>query len=170
MFLDLTVVYFAFGAPLGMYEIARNRRSPKAVALAAVHFVLWPFFAIASLRSLAGQPEQSLERRIDELRTEFETEAFNTESGREFRDVYARYTGLALALRAGNGGGSSELFDIAGHHDGRLASKCFDRRNRRRLEFHQLQARNEFDEMVSKLADPRVDQLALKLDDLLEAH
>ena len=170
MFLDLTVVYFAFGAPLGMYEIARNRRSPKVVALAAIHFVLWPLFAIASLRSLTIQPEPSLERKIDDLRTEFETEAFNGESGREFRDVYARYTGLALALRAANGDASSEIFDIAGRTDGGLASKCFDRRNRRRLEFHMLQARNEFDGMLAKLGDRKVDQLAMKLDHLLGAH
>lgn len=169
MFLDLTVVYFAFGAPLGMYEIARNRRSPKVVALAAIHFALWPFFAIASLRSLAVQPEQSLERKIDELRTEFEAEAFNGESGREFRDVYARYTGLALALRAANGDASSELFDIVRHRDRHLAARCLDRRNRRRLEFHLLQARNEFEGMMAKLDDDRVDQLATKLDHLLGA-
>ena len=89
----------------------------------------------------------------------------------EFRDVYARYTGLAMALTHTNGDVPNELFDISGHKGPDLAARCLARRNRRRLEFHMLQAKNEFDDAVTKLAaaDPKITGLARRLTGLLDS-
>jgi len=174
MFLDLTVVYFAFGAPLGVYEITRNRRSPKTAALAAVHFVLWPLFAAASLRQSLAVPvqERSSEQEIDDLRIEFEALFDTGQEGDilEFRDIFARYTGLAMVVQASKYSGSAELFTVAGHNDRMLASRCMERRNRRRLEFHLLQARNEFDDQIAKFVTTpaRVGELLRRLSELLD--
>ena len=176
MFLDLTVVYFAFGAPLGVYEITRNKRSPRTVVLAAMHFVLWPLFAVASLRRsfAVERPEPSLEQEVDDLRAEFEAAAFDgrkSDAVLEFRDLYAHYSGLAIALGRAGGYGTSELFAVGSHPDANLASRCLERRNRNRLEFHLFQARNEFEEAVAKLTriNSNIGGLTKKLDVLLDA-
>src|ERR1051325_3413729 len=143
MFLDLTVVYFAFGAPLGVYEIARNKRSPRAAALAAVHFVLWPLFAAGSLRRsfTVERPEPSSEQQIEDLRTEFETalDRQHADDILQFRDIFARYTGLAVAAaNVNNTDGPPELSRAAKPPTALAASASLARRSRRRLEFHLL--------------------------------
>ena len=51
-----------------------------------------------------------------------------------------------------------------------LASRCMERRNRRRLEFHLLQARNEFDDQIAKFVTTpaRVGELLRRLSELLD--
>lgn len=158
MFLDLTVVYFAFGAPVGVYQIARTRRrSARSAAVAFLHFALWPLAAAASL-SRAVVPERRtrerlLEEKADVIRREIENVVSDSQWLLEFRDAFARYTGLAIALIGTRGErAANELFAVAGQKNEELAARCLDRRNRRRLEFHLLQARNEFADMISAMA------------------
>jgi hypothetical protein len=178
MFLDLTVAYFAFGAPVGVYQITRTRRSTaRSMAVAFLHFVLWPIAAAASVwRSLSIRTEPdngALELEINALRAEFEAAALDGKDGDqvlEFRDIFACYTGLAMALKQEARAPGKELFEIAGRKDKQLAARCFGRRNRQRLELHLLQARNEFDDAIEKLATvcPEVNEMALRLFGLLE--
>jgi hypothetical protein len=117
--------------------------------------------------------ERSPEQEIDDLRREFESMVFDGTPHAnilEFRDAFARYTGLAMALRRMDVDVSNQLFAIADHRDGPLATRCLERRNRRRLEFHLLQAKNEFDDMMAKVATARygVDDLTQKLAKFVE--
>ena len=141
-------------------------------ALAAVHLLLWPLFAADSLRrSFAVTiPHRSPEQEIDDIRGAFESAMFDSRSDKnvlEFRDTFARYTGLVIALRRTAAAGTpNDLFEVAGHSDRTLATRCLNRRNCRRLEFHLLNAKTEFDELVQTRRD--LDKLTEKLARLLE--
>lgn len=170
MLLNLTVVYFAFGAPLGVYGIIRNKgTSPHAIASNVFRFLFWPLFAALSVRAtlVFRPPQASLEEKLDSLRTEYEAE-IGAASVFEFRDVFARYTGLAIASASEeNGTIGDELLKIAGRRDRTAAMACLARRDRRRLEFHLLQARNEFTDLISRNATPRIRDLTSRLAELL---
>ena len=162
MFLDLTVVYFAFGAPVGVYEITRRKRSPEDSPLAAVHFILWPLFAAASLRAVicrraAGTAIGTEESTISE--PNLRPRSLTDETAMTFSNfvIFSLDTQAWRYIGRTDGTGTNELFKVGYHPDADLASRCLDRRNRSRLEFHLLNARNEFDALISKLAvtDPR---------------
>jgi hypothetical protein len=169
MLLNLTVVYFAFGAPLGVYGVIRSKgTSPAAMALNVVRFLLWPLFAAASVREafVFQPPHEALEQKIDALRAEFEAEIEHG-SFFEFRDIFARYTGLALAAANPEGRPpAGELLDIAGRSNTRAAAACLARRNRRRVELHLLHARTEFNTFADQTA--RCRELTLRLAELLD--
>src|SRR5207237_44462 len=96
MLFNLTVLYFAFGAPVGVYGVIRSKgTSPPAIAANFVQFLLWPLFAAATVWKafVLHPPQTSLEQQIDALRADFEAE-IHAASLADFRDVFARYTGL----------------------------------------------------------------------------
>lgn len=161
VFLDLTVIYFAFGAPVGVYEITRGRRSVRTVAAATLHLLLWPFFAALSLqRSLVEvrKVAPSLDQQVDALRREIEQERLDEAADTvvaEFRDIFARYVGLTMAFHDSNERSvSADFLAISGRMRSDLAAVCLERRNRRRLEFHLVQARNDLHDILDKIEAP----------------
>ena len=155
MLINLIIIYFACGSPIGVYRTTRlsHLRSPGQAAAIGVYFILWPVFAPAILRRALLFGETNIEHAIKRICSEIESIAFDgrpTEAVFEFREVFARYAYLTLALV--DGGATrfpAELFAEAGNRDLPIASRCFERRNRRRLAFHQMRARKEFVEMIS---------------------
>jgi hypothetical protein len=130
-------------------------RSPRQAAAVGAYFILWPIFAPAILRRSLLVHETNIEQAIAMIRSSMEKIAFvgsPTISVFEFREVFARYTGLTLALNGGAAADpSTELLRIAGHRNIALASACMNRRNHERLSFHQMQARNEFVDLISAM-------------------
>jgi uncharacterized protein (DUF58 family) len=170
MLFNLTVVYFAFGAPLGVYGVIRSKgTSPRALAANFVQFLLWPLFAAASVRKVFvfQPPQTSLERQVDALRAEFEVE-IDAALLPEFRNSFARYTGLALAAVEPNDDRAAKSLLKAAGGDSHLASACLTRRNRRRLEFHLLLARNDLNDILEKNDSQRVKDVTRRLADLLD--
>jgi hypothetical protein len=121
-------------------------------------FLFWPAFAIVwvARRLTSLNSNNGAASRIEQIRNKIEGIAFSdgsTASLFEFREVYYRFTGLFEAANAAMPKRfSSEVFEISGHPDNRLASRCLVRRNRERLLFHQACARNEFVDVLAGLA------------------
>lgn len=161
-FLDLTIIYLACGAPLSMHYIFSARREPEFYFAAKVVLVAlgWPvaaFLLIKSLRKplegilLSGSDE--IDRKLDSLRLELEQAAFTDETASslfEFRELFARYTGLARSSVVDAGQDpANELFLLSGHENGDLASRCLGRRASRRLKVHANAAREDFVESIA---------------------
>ena len=182
---DLTVIYFAYGSPFGVYQVTRvhSLRSARSAAAIAAHFVLWPIFAAANLRNwLSGNgeaTETNLEEEIGSIRSKLESIAYidaTASSVFKFREIFARFTGLTMALNGGRAANlSKDMFKIGGNENIILASACLDRRNRHRLAFHQKQARSEFDAFIASMArshrnGDEIVELGLQLAELLNGE
>lgn len=162
MLINLIIIYFACGSPIGVYRVTRatHRRLPGQAAAVGAYFILWPIFATAILRRLLNDNAKSLrsdlERKLGSIRGKIETLAFAGSpalSVFELREVFSRYTGLTLALNSvGTVFSSNELFTIARHGNAALASACMDRRTRRRLSFHQSRSRLEFVALLAAIS------------------
>ncbi|MBK8466971.1 MAG: hypothetical protein IPL32_14200 [Chloracidobacterium sp.] len=160
---DMIVIHFAFGSPFGVYQIARGGRvrSARSAVNVALHFTLWPIFALAFLRKwlteYSSNPEETSEGKIADIRSKLEELVFSTNSPVSilgFREVFARYTDLTSALNHGRSTDSlKNVLNVSGHKNITAASACMARRNRRLLHFHQEQARNEFIEMLLHFHD-----------------
>lgn len=77
----------------------------------------------------------------------------------EVREIFDRYIGLTAACQIERKfsryeGIENEFFQISKHKNADLATICFDRRNRKRLFFHQTQARRDFLNLVGILNSP----------------
>jgi len=177
--INLIIIYFACGSPIGVYRITRTARlrSPGQAAAIGVYFVLWPIFVpTILLSSLSGGEAAKIdvERGIARIRAEMENIAFSddaTVSVFEFREVFGRFTGLTIMLNhRGAAQVPNELFKIAGHNNLALASACLKRRDRQRLASHQMQARAEFEDLIAKIArfHPHGDVIAAMGSQLLE--
>ncbi len=156
-----TVIYFAFGSPIGVCQLTPGCtvRSPRSAMAIAARFILWPIFAVALCKNWLSANENApdIERQIANIRRKIEFLAFTdnpTILVFEFREIFNRFTGLSIALKKGNASSQpkQELFKVGKHGNIALASACLDRRNRRRLAFHQKQARAEFDYLIVALA------------------
>lgn len=156
--IEFLIIYLACGSPFAVYRAMQIERAVSFGDLAGllIAFLAWPVFA---LRILFGEFSKSgdgddLSRAIRLARTEIEEAAFPTRAVKplvEFREVFDRYTGLALAVRS-DGGPSRELFEISGHARPEVAARIAGRRNREKLLFHHTSARNEFVDLMAGLS------------------
>jgi hypothetical protein len=74
----------------------------------------------------------------------------------EFREIFDRYVGLSSEVQAENleiSPAETEIFRITNHSNKKLAEICLNRRNRKRLSFHQKLARRDFFEILKKFID-----------------
>ena len=156
--LNLTVLYFAFGSPLGVYQMtpACRVRSGQTAAAVVFRFVLWPIFALALFRDWISSigVTSDLDRQIEGIRGRFESIAFTGNSAAlifEFREIFSRFAGLTAEVHRREWR-QNELFVIANHGNVELASTCLARRNSRRLAFHRMRARGEFETFIADLA------------------
>lgn len=166
---DLFIIYFAAGAPFGVYRATTLKRSVTANVVLGLLFqiVLWPVFTI---RMLVGDGKRSeAGNELDRLKSEIEHLAFTESSASaifDFREVFARYTGLSQAANTEVAPGQvSDIFEVGKAENPQLATAILARRNREKLIFHQMTARNEFVDVVSGLAidQPEVIALATKV-------
>ena len=156
---DFAIIYLACGAPFGVYQITCEPRPLSASNLPAVlaAFFAWPLVGIRFLwrRYFPSDDERkrSMNIRIERARVEIESIAFPAGSAGapfEFRDVYYRYTALAIAAMT-KADAPRELFDVTGHSDPSVAAKCLARRNREKLAFHHVRTRNELVDLIRRL-------------------
>ena len=157
MLINLIIIYLACGSPIGVYRITRvaKFRASRVAALGA-YFVFWPIFIPAIVRRSASSDNLStdidVERKLDAIRLKMDAALIAADDNfprLEFRDVFARFAGLSIALNS-SGHASAELFTISDHKTPALGLACVNRRNRKRLAFHQLRASRDFVEAVSE--------------------
>jgi hypothetical protein len=159
---DLIIIYLACGSPFAVYQITNRQPAISATGWAVVGtaFLLWPAFVLSNAdKQIFRGPkksEASRHRQIEKIRFELERLIFSdsaTASLFEFRDIFLRFTSLVEAARVETPDTSAyDLFEISGHHNKVLASRCLTRRNREKLVFHQTLVRNEFVDLISHFA------------------
>jgi len=179
---DLIIIYLACGSPFGVYQITKRQQQPSPGSWASIltSFLLWPVLAITLLVdrivSDRDNTDATANARIERIRSDIERIAFSggaTAALFEFREVFYRFTGLFAAANTEiTKRPSSELFEVSGHSNKELASRCMARRNREKLAYHQVLARNEFVDLIADLANGQagsieVAKLALELADHL---
>lgn len=169
---DLMIIYLACGSPFGVYYFTslRDDPSPSSILIVLFRFLVWPVSMIALLRmslfSATESVEAILDKKISNIRTELEDIAFSGAAASsifDLREIFSRYTGLTRELKVnGSMKPMNEILVISGHENQALAAACLNRRNRERLMFHQTQARNDFVDLVSNLANgsPKGDRIA----------
>ena len=158
---DLIIIYLACGSPFGVYQITMRQpdRSGVEVLKIVSSFLFWPLYLgdllIGRIFNSRERADEDRHFRIEEIRQEIECLAFSGESISrlfEFREIFYRFTGLSEAVNATIGRSTNEIFVVTGHDNNSLGSRCLDRRNAKRLAFHQVIARNEFIDLLSQLA------------------
>lgn len=167
--LEIFIVYLACGAPFGVYFFFQNRRYSKTFSLILKSFltvIVWIPYAFQLLNanitkkintkkksglffenadSTVSELEKKLEEKTKQMQQNLPKDKSFDVSVFEFREVVERFAGLTLALKNSNENEfESELLEIAKHKNATLGTKCLQRRNRSRLEFHQTQASNDF--------------------------
>lgn len=179
--IDLLIIYFSVGAPFGVYTYIQRRAESKQNKKD-----LRPFFAFffwlpcaarlifeskffnqsislfASAKSLSLSDDKERLSLVEKNLEKCLAGQRSTISIYEFREIVERYAALTIAAREqiDDGDSENEFFRIAGNKNRRLAAKCFNRRNRRRLSFHQTSARKDFLDiaavLLAEISDKRV--------------
>ncbi len=175
---DLIIIYLACGSPFAVFRLTQtNRVDWPSVILA---FMLWPVYAVMLLGlvffSNEARKKADLRNRLETLRLAIESSAFQGESISslfEFREVYSRFTGLSVAADAAPSRSYAEIFEISGHPNQTLASRCLARRNAGKLAFHRSLARHEFVTRIEQLHATEsnhheLERLAVELAETLE--
>ncbi|HEX3100943.1 MAG TPA: hypothetical protein VHQ01_04075, partial [Pyrinomonadaceae bacterium] len=96
---DLLIIYFACGAPFGVYQITAVQSFTERAALHVfLRICLWPVFAGSTLIRWFSTDKHSsgsdLDRQIDEIRAEIENLVFGNDSVSsifDFREILHRY-------------------------------------------------------------------------------
>lgn len=169
---DLLVIYFSLGAPVAVYFYLQNRarRNRKNFWLETVlTFLFWipsavsfffkaEFFrrTLSPARPIEILPRPEREENLFRLQKRFEKilQASDCDcTVFEFRETLERYVGLTLATETSPRGANEEFFTAAQNKHPALAARCFERRNRQRLDFHQIAARRDFLQTLERLSD-----------------
>lgn len=173
---DLLIIYLACGAPFGVYYFLQNRNRIETKILwlkSLLRFVIWiPFaFQIVARNSFltklynnsfdkTSETDLKIELEIEEIKKFLErivsAAAALPFSIYEFREAFDRYVGLSAELRDDCkeiSAAETEFFRITNHDNKKLAEICLNRRNRKRLSFHQKIAQRDFFEICKKLFD-----------------
>lgn len=151
MLINLIIIYFACGSPVGVYRVTRmaNWRSARLSDIGA-HFVLWPIFVPALVRHAVRAPIDGEIARVRAAMERIVVTAGQSISISTFKEVFESFTSLTMALHRDESL-PRELFQVTGHKNCALATACLDRRNLRLIKFHQLRARKDFMQMIDLL-------------------
>lgn len=167
-FLDFLIVYLSIGASFGVYFFLNSRRldfNPKLLLKTIGVVFGWCFYAAhLILRKSPKILESKLnlnavgENKVEELKSK--VLAFYSEISIEekpisffqFRETIERYAGLTQVLQKSiePADFQNELFVIANGKNGNLpvSNRCLQRKNLLRLKAHQIQARQNFVQVV----------------------
>ncbi len=182
-FFDLFIIYFACGAPFGVYFYLNRRSAENRIFFkTALVSLFWIPFAIKLTRkyitkrftnSILAKKDFVRDEEILKAKKDLENVFIKNKfdiSIFELREIFDRYTGLTeTALNQDDSVETdSEFFEVAGNKNIRLASKCHQRRNRKLLFFHHTVAGQDFLKVISEFVarfpnDERIGNAALKL-------
>jgi hypothetical protein len=183
---DFLIIYFACGAPVGVYYFLQNRRESNRQKLffkTLLAFTIWMPFAFRHLQTRFNKhfggdlfSDAKFAEKIQTARTRLEKALLETGSNisiYEIRQIFERYISFTLSSQTNDRNSqvapaTAEIFRIAGHNNAELASICLARRNRKELVFHQTLARLDLLDLLAgkaNLGDAAIEFVSL-LNDL----
>lgn len=171
--IDFIIIYLACGAPFGVYFYLQNHSVKESNALwikTVSAFVFWIPFALFIIRksqiikslinpdfNKISSGEIEIEKSLRSIQKTIEKILLESSSGIslfEFRQTIERYAGLTLLLQSDEATISErekEIFRVAQRKNIETAALCLQRRNRKRLAFHQTKARQDFLQLIECL-------------------
>jgi hypothetical protein len=167
---ELLIIYFSIGAPVAVRVYFQKRAEPrpnekKARLAAFLTFLFWlpavvlffgeQEFTRKFFRSETKSKKSAISVRaenLDALQKQLEKIACGSGldvSLFELRETLARYVGLTIAAQSAEANDGeikahADFFRAGGHDAPERAAKCFSRRNRERIFFHQRRAQTDF--------------------------
>ena len=164
---DFLIIYFACGAPVGVYYFLQNRHKTerqKLLLKTFLVFAVWMPFVWKHFRDRFNNnfdgglfSDAKLAEKIQVARARLEKSLAETNpnlSIYEIREIFDRYVNLTHSSQIDDAdhqyaSEAEELFKIAGHRNAKLAAICLERRNRKELIFHQTLARLDFLDLLA---------------------
>lgn len=177
--IDFLIIYFSCGAPFAVYYFLHHKAESKTPIFWLFNALVWIFwlpFAFFLLfknrRSLSDlnflktvEVSESelktylLQKHIEKILLESELKI----SIFDFREIAERYAGLTAATQSEpDKDWGKEIFQVASVEKNDLGKICLQRRNRKRLAFHQTEARRDFLQIIEQLTDSISDTEELK--------
>ena len=164
--IDLLIIYLACGSPFGVFYFLQNRqyRSNRLFWLkTAFTFVMWLPFAVRLLWNKISFNQLQFvfinnEKVIYSIQKKIEAILIGADvqiTIYDLREIFERYVGLTLAAGdefINSKNPKNEFFRISNHSNNDLATVCYERRNRKRLLFHQTLARQDFLRLITDLS------------------
>lgn len=182
-FYEAIVIYLACGAPFGVYYFVNQRGRYNNVLIQTFFvtafwipfaFKLWRKYFNGKLSEFDHSKKlASGDQEIMNAKKTLERALTKTNVGIsvfEIREVLDRYIGLSVSAADENDTdfSNTRFFESAGNQNAALALKCFHRRNRKLLYFHQTLAGRDFFNLIEKHSfDTEIKRLSLKLVRLL---
>ena len=164
-FFDIFIIYLACGAPFGVYYFLNHRnQQPHTFIKTILISLFWIPFAFGLLQKYVTKqlPNSIFSKKVDFRDEEIQETKKHLEdifmknkfdiSVFELREIFDRYIGLTESILNQDDliESNSEFFEIAGNENAALAAKCYERRNRKLLFFHQTLAGQDFLKMISE--------------------
>ena len=167
---DFLIIYLTCGAPLGVFYFLQNREQQNRTRVwlkTFFTFIFWLPFGFHLLKNKTNKKSfgykkiffesEKIQTKISNFQKQLE-EILQTSDLQisifEFREIIARYVGLTLAKdceKAKTTETENEIFRIAKSGNTEIGAICLNRRNLKRLTFHQTQARKDFFQVISQL-------------------
>jgi len=182
-FSEAIIIYLSCGAPFGVYYFVNQRNRYKSVLIQTIFItVFWIPFAFGLLKKNFGGNSRasghskkiaSQDQEILNAKKNLEKAFLKSNAGIsvfEIREVLDRYIGLSVSAIDEDKTDFSDpqFFEAAGNQNAQLALKCFQRRNRKLLYFHQTLAGQDFFNLIAKHSfDTEVADVSQKLVQLL---
>lgn len=181
---DFFVIYLACGAPFGVYYFLKNRTQSDLKLLGLktlLNFLFWIPLAIFFVRQInllkivstnfdkISEADANREKNITFVQKEIEKILLKSDtpiSIYEFRETIERYIGLTLAELNDDkviAEHEREIFRIAPTKNIERGSICLNRRNRKRLSFHQTEARRDFLQLTERILKGSFEKVELRL-------
>ncbi len=170
-YLELTIIYLTCGTPFGVYFFTKQNQesnSGKIWLKSILVSLLWIPYSVKLFHGFVTMKLQNL-KKAEEIREsenfklksdEFErrySQAFinsNQVSLFDFKETFHRFVGLTqlnMPLVDSYTTPISKFSQLGIHDNPNLFSICLNRRNRKRLEQHQIIAREDFVKLLEKL-------------------
>lgn len=170
-FTDFLFIYLSIGAPLAVYFFLQNKNRLNSRQLwlkTILEFIFWIPYAFRLFKNYlrkahsetafaAIEISDSPGKKLLELQRKLENSITETGSDLtlfEIREIFDRYTGLTLELKDADNfepRHANEIFNISANKNSEIASLCNQRRNLKRLSFHQKLASNDFVDLISDI-------------------
>jgi hypothetical protein len=169
---ELTIIYLALGAPVGIYHVTTHPAEAvvPAVANGTLNVVLWPMYLLSFVYAYFREPRPAHSEPhilIETLRSGASQHLDYTEM-RDFRETLARYKALCEAAETPVGTSAIDAIAAIGLiRNAPAASAVARRRNRERLLRQRSEARADLLSLVCNIpnATETIQSLAASLDD-----
>lgn len=166
--LDYAIIYFAFGAPFGVFQATAKREVTVITAFkVASSYLLWPLVAIRDVTRFFLARPVIQKNELETLRVELEKLAVANANSRElyaFREAFYRYAGLAQAANEiPKPLNNLAILNVARNKNHNLREACLFRRDRHKLNVQLANARQDFVEIIAAVNITQVNEVAFKL-------